>query len=100
MVNATPWPQGLGKVPECRFHGLVMPRGARAPAVLGRSIRPSVNDGRAPGRSQPEPGHDGTVASIISACGPIERFCDEVEACARHLLDVTGSLSAKPGHPA
>jgi DNA-binding IclR family transcriptional regulator len=44
--------------------------------------------------------HDGAVAGVISVCGPIERFRGEVEACAGHLLDVTGSLSVQLGHQA
>ena len=32
--------------------------------------------------------------------GPIERFRDEVEKCAGHLLEVTGALSARLGHRA
>jgi hypothetical protein len=31
---------------------------------------------------------------------PLERFCDEVGACAGHVLDVTGSRSAKLGRRA
>jgi hypothetical protein len=39
------------------------------------------------------------VAGCNSAlCGPIERFRDEVEACAGNLLDVTGSLTVRFGH--
>jgi hypothetical protein len=28
------WAHGLGKVPECRFHGLVMPRSGRTRVTL------------------------------------------------------------------
>ena len=47
----------------------------------------------------PIPRHDGAVASVISICGPIERTAT-AGACAGHLLDVTGALSAKLGHRA
>jgi hypothetical protein len=45
--------QGLGKVPEWRFHGLVMRRSARAPAVLGRTMGLVERLGPAPLRSRP-----------------------------------------------
>jgi hypothetical protein len=36
----------------------------------------------------------------ITINGAQSPVCDEVEACAGHLPEVTGSLSAKPGHRA
>jgi hypothetical protein len=42
--------------------------------------------------------YDGAVVSVISFCGPVERFHLEVETCAGHLLDITGALSTKLGH--
>lgn len=42
--------------------------------------------------------HEGLVVSVISVCGPIERFREEIDTCASHLLDVTGQLSARLGH--
>lgn len=41
--------------------------------------------------------HDGQVQAVISACGPLERFRDEIDTCAEHLLDVTRALSARMG---
>jgi hypothetical protein len=69
--------QGLGNVPECRVHGLVIRRSARVP----------------PCGTTPPP-----RSSSLSAAH--RALCDEVEACAGQLLDVTGSLSAKLGHRA
>jgi IclR family transcriptional regulator, acetate operon repressor len=43
-------------------------------------------------------GHDGNVVGVISVCGPVERFTDEVESCARHLLEVTRDVSRRLGH--
>lgn len=63
-----------------------------AARVGGRQhVRPGRGNGVRP---------DAAVASAISVCGPIERFRDEVEACAGHLLEVTGALSVKLGHRA
>lgn len=41
--------------------------------------------------------HDGSVAGVVSVCGPLERFGDEVEACAAQLLEVTGEVSRRLG---
>jgi DNA-binding IclR family transcriptional regulator len=70
--------------------------------VLPCGTAPVVHDDTAlPGSvAAPILRHDGAVASVISVCGPIERFRDEVEACTGHLLEVTGALSAKLGHRA
>lgn len=43
-------------------------------------------------------GHDGNVVGVISVCGPVERFTDEVASCARHLLEVTRDVSRRLGH--
>lgn len=42
--------------------------------------------------------HTGQVISVISVCGPIERFRDEVDECAKHLLEVTEATSRRLGH--
>ena len=42
--------------------------------------------------------HDRQVLAVISACGPLERFRDEMDSCAKHLLDVTGEVSARLGY--
>lgn len=41
--------------------------------------------------------HDGKVAGVVSVCGPVERFRDEVEACAADLLEVTSAVSLRLG---
>lgn len=42
----------------------------------------------------------GAPVAVVSVCGPAERFGDEVEACAGHLLVSTQRLSARLGyHP-
>ncbi|MFT5222333.1 MAG: IclR family acetate operon transcriptional repressor [Glaciecola sp.] len=42
--------------------------------------------------------HEGAVVSVISVCGPLERFRSEVDACAASLLEVTHAVSARLGH--
>lgn len=42
--------------------------------------------------------HEGAVQAVISVCGPVERFRDEVDRCAEELLEVTSGLSARLGH--
>ncbi len=42
--------------------------------------------------------HTGAVVSVISVCGPVQRFSAEVDECARHLLDVTRATSRRLGH--
>ncbi len=42
--------------------------------------------------------HDGNVAGVVSVCGPLERFRDEVDACATALLEVTTDVSARLGY--
>lgn len=42
--------------------------------------------------------HDRPVA-VVSVCGPLERFRQEAEECARVLLETTDRLSARMGHP-
>lgn len=45
-------------------------------------------------------GRDGEVVAVMSICGPVERFRDEVEEVAAALVDITGSVSAALGAPA
>jgi DNA-binding IclR family transcriptional regulator len=40
----------------------------------------------------------GHAVAVMSVCGPVERFRDEVDDCSRRLLAVTGQLSARMGH--
>jgi IclR family transcriptional regulator, acetate operon repressor len=42
--------------------------------------------------------HDGTAVAVVSVCGPVERFRDEVDGCAEALLDVTGAVSRTLGY--
>ncbi|HEV2785741.1 MAG TPA: IclR family transcriptional regulator, partial [Solirubrobacteraceae bacterium] len=44
--------------------------------------------------------HDGSPTAVISVCGPVERFRDEVDACAAALVDVTSEASARLGQRA
>lgn len=41
--------------------------------------------------------HHGRPAAVISVCGPLERFRDEIDACVEALLESTGRLSARMG---
>lgn len=41
--------------------------------------------------------HAGAPVSVLSACGPVERFRDEVDRCADVVVDVTQRLSRKLG---
>ena len=69
-------------------------------AVRERGYAVSLGERQAGSGSVAAPvlAHDGQVQAVISACGPLERFRDEVDTCAGHLLDVTGALSARLGH--
>lgn len=40
----------------------------------------------------------GHAVAVMSVCGPIERFREEVDDCSRRLLAVTGQLSARMGY--
>jgi IclR family transcriptional regulator, acetate operon repressor len=42
--------------------------------------------------------HRGQPAAVISVCGPLERFQDEVETMGALLLTVTGDLSRRLGY--
>lgn len=42
--------------------------------------------------------HEGAVVSVISVCGPLERFREEADACAGALLEVTRQISGRLGH--
>ncbi len=44
--------------------------------------------------------HTGRPVSVVSVCGPLERFEAEVDACAGALLEVTRETSALLGHRA
>jgi len=41
--------------------------------------------------------HTGAPVSVLSACGPVERFRDETERCAEVVADVTQRLSRRLG---
>lgn len=45
-------------------------------------------------------GHDGRPVAVISVCGPVERFVDEVERCAALLVPATQELSRALGYDA
>lgn len=42
--------------------------------------------------------HRGQPAAVISVCGPLERFREEVDMISRLLLDTTAELSRRLGH--
>jgi IclR family transcriptional regulator, acetate operon repressor len=42
--------------------------------------------------------HDGAVVAVVSVCGPVERFREEIDECAEALLEVTGELSRRLGY--
>ena len=42
--------------------------------------------------------HSGRVVAVVSACGPLERFQDEVDDCVPQLLEATARISARMGH--
>lgn len=44
--------------------------------------------------------HHGDPLAVISVCGPVERFGDEVEMAAAHLVEATRELSHQLGFPA
>lgn len=41
--------------------------------------------------------HHGRPVAVVSVCGPLERFREEVESCAEALLESAGRLSAQMG---
>lgn len=43
-------------------------------------------------------GYDGKVVGVISVCGPVERFRDEIDEVAGHLVEVTGEVSKRLGY--
>lgn len=42
--------------------------------------------------------HEGTVLAVLSVCGPVGRFRDEIEPCVKALLSETRAVSAALGY--
>lgn len=65
---------------------------------LGYSVSLGERQAGAGSVAAPVFGHDREVVGVISVCGPVERFKDEVDACAGHLLAVTRDVSRTLGY--